>query len=538
MTQSTNSRQPRFGYFACMMALAAAATVASAETTDTATQAAPTLTELEQRWQMFQANPVQFMEMTPPKRVQGRAALPLFSPQDIRDLTYMDKKSAARQLCDESGICVADVLEGRAAARQNARDFFDARELNGQRPVMGLKQMEAQGLMSGELAETPWSDSYWPIYQGILGARYANRNFMGAANWKAHHEFTTKQNTLKAIADKGSPIMLDTLGPSEKYDLLIGELTNGRTVYESGYLTPSMWEQGRGYWDDRGEVEAWMGICHGWAVAAYMLPRPSKSVETTSADGKNTLKFYPSDIKGLASYIWAQARVPTRFIGGRCNDKDAKRDPQSGRVLDEDCFDTNPANWHQIVVNQIGLAKKSFVMDATYDYEVWNHPVYSYSYRYFNPETGRQVETLEEATVDVANFSKDKFKKFRSPNAKSVVGIEMDVTYVVETQPSHADVDSAAYDATSSVTYMYDIELDAQGRMIGGEWYSNKHPDFLWSPVADGRAASQGDARLTGTWDPSQPLPQFWRDVAVATAVRTGMPLAGIIEALIEASNK
>jgi hypothetical protein len=521
-----------------MMALAAAATVASAETTNTATQAAPTLTELEQRWQMFQANPVQFMEMTPPKRVQGRAALPLFSPQDIRDLTYMDKKSAARQLCDESGICVADVLEGRAAARQNARDFFDARELNGLRPVMGLKQMESQGLMSGELAETPWSDSYWPIYQGILGARYANRNFMGAANWKAHYEFTSQQHTLKAIADKGSPIMLDSLGPSEKYDLLIGELTNGRTVYESGYLTPSMWEQGRGYWDDKGEVEAWMGICHGWAVAAYMLPRPSKSVETTSADGKNTLKFYPSDIKGLASYIWAQARVPTRFIGGRCNDKDAKRDPQSGRVLDEDCFDTNPANWHQIVVNQIGLAKKSFVMDATYDYEVWNHPVFSYSYRYFNPETGRQVETLEEATVEMANFSKDKFKKFRSPNAKSVVGIEMDVTYVVETQPSHADVDSASYDATSSVTYMYDIELDAQGRMIGGEWYSNKHPDFLWSPVADGRAASQGDARLTGAWDPSQPLPQFWRDVAVATAVRTGMPLAGIVEALVEASNK
>jgi hypothetical protein len=197
-----------------MMALAAAATVASAETTNTATQAAPTLTELEQRWQMFQANPVQFMEMTPPKRVQGRAALPLFSPQDIRDLTYMDKKSAARQLCDESGICVADVLEGRAAARQNARDFFDARELNGLRPVMGLKQMESQGLMSGELAETPWSDSYWPIYQGILGARYANRNFMGAANWKAHYEFTSQQHTLKAIADKGSPIMLDSLGPS------------------------------------------------------------------------------------------------------------------------------------------------------------------------------------------------------------------------------------------------------------------------------------------------------------------------------------
>lgn len=548
MVQSKSIRN-RWPVFVSAMALAAAF-AASANANTPAQAGISAASSTEQRWSEFQADPVKFMNMLPHKKVSGpRKGLTQFSPADIKSRAFIDKKNGARiggkgfefapDFRDENGVSLADILDGRAGARENVMDFLDLSQFPDRKPILNLADMESEGLREGKLAETPWSDTYWPIYMGVLGARYANQQFSSSGNWKGYYDFINqKSEKLSELAKKSSPLMLESLSPSEKYDLLIGDLTDGATKYEAGYLTPHMWEEGRQYWDERGEVEAWMGICHGWAAAAYMLPRPSKAVDVSSADGQNTLKFYPSDIKGLSSYLWAKTHVPTRFIGGRCNDKNADTDPESGRVLNEKCFDTNPANWHQIIVNQIGLAKKSFIMDATFDYEVWNQPVYSYSYKYFNPQTGKSARSLRTATVSADKFSKDKFKKFRSPKAAHFVGIEMEVTYVVETSASHNEVDSAVYDATTTVTYMYDLELDQNMEIIGGEWYSNIHPDFLWNPVADGRASTIGDSRLTGTWDGKSALPKFWRDVAVMTAVHNGLPLASIIESLIEVSNK
>ncbi len=553
---SSSSQRNRWPVLVSAMALAAAfAATANAQSVAVQAAVAPApkvavLPTTEQRWSEFHADPIKFMNMLPHKKTSGpRKALTQFSTADVTSRTFIDKKNGARiggkgfefapNFRDENGVGLADIIEGRAGARESVSDFLDLRQFTTRKPVMNLQEMETEGLREGKLDETPWSDTYWPIYMGVLGARYANQTFSSASDWKGYYEFISKNSEkLSKVSKNANPLMLESLSPSEKYDLLIGDLTDGATVYDSGYLTPHMWEEGKQYWDDRGEVEAWMGICHGWAPAAYMLPRPTKAVDVTAADGQKTLKFYPSDIKGLGSYLWAKTHVPTRFIGGRCNDKNAETDPETGRVLNEKCFDTNPANWHQIIVNQIGLAKKSFVMDATFDYEVWNQPVYSYSYKYFNPQTGKNARSLRTATVAIDKFTKDKFKKFRSNKAAHVVGIEMEVTYVVETSANHNEIDSPEQDATTSVTYMYDLELDENMEIIGGEWYSNAHPDFLWNPVADGRAVTIGDSRLTGTWDGKSALPKFWRDMAVMTAVHNGLPLASIVESLIEASNK
>lgn len=497
---------------------------------------------VESRWDAFQADPVKAMKQLPPKA--NRKAATNFSATDVRTGAFIQKKnevrggSAGSAICDEKGVCLKDILSGRALAKEKPRDFFDAQDFKGKKPVFKLDEMEAAGLLKATLDETPWSDTYWPLYQGVLGARYANHSFQGGATWKGYYEFiSNNKETLKEIARDGNELALLSLSPSEKYDLLIGDVAGDQKMYESGYLTPHMWAEGRAYWDQYGDVEPWMGICHGWAAASYMVPRPTKAVDVPSADGKLALKFYPSDMKGLMSYLWAKTSPPTRFIGGRCNDKDAKTDPESGRILDEKCFDTNPANWHQIVVNQIGVAKRSFVMDATFDYEVWNQPIHSYSYKYFNPQTGKTARKLSTATVEMSKFTNDKFKKFRAPKAAYVVGIEMEVTYVVEANASHLETDSAANDITQSVSYMYDLELDEKMNVIGGEWYSNAHPDFLWNPVYGHRAESLGDSQVTGTWDASKPLPKFWRDLAVATAARQGVPMAAVLEALLEKSN-
>ncbi len=532
-----------------LTAVALAAAVAATSHASTAIDT----DSVEIRWAQFHSDPVRFMNQLPHKKTSGpRRALVMFSADDIQSGKFVEKKALVRSggsltangirdfsFRDINGVSLSDVLDGRALARERAIDFFDPEDFKLRRPVLKLEDMESAGLRSASLQETPWSDTYWPIYMGSIGARYASQRFKSADTWKGYYDFVLqKSEKLSAIADQSNPLELESLSPSEKYDLLIGELKDGQTVYDSGYLTPHMWTEGQQYWDQYGEVEPWMGLCHGWAAASFMAARPKTAIEVAAAKPGLRIKFYPSDLKGLSTYLWSKTQVPTNFIGGRCNDKDTATDPETGRILNEKCFDTNPGNWHQIIVNQIGVAKRSFVIDATFDYEVWNQPVYSYSYKYFNPQTGRPARSLRSATVHIDKFTKDKFKKFRASKTTYVVGIEMEVTYVVETNASHNEKDAPVFDATTSVTYMYDLELDENLEIIGGEWYSNSHPDFLWAPIKNAKAKSSGDARLRGTWDGKSELPKFWRDLAVLTAVHSGLPLASIIDGLTNSANE
>ncbi len=390
-----------------------------------------------------------------------------------------------------------------------------------------LSEMDKAKLLKARLPNNPWSSDYWALYLGCLGKRYADPQFPGSLKWEENHAYI-RQHPVASVLSSGGADAVDLLSPAEKYDLLAGDAT--------GTLATAMWDEGRSYFDSSGSVETWMGICHGWACAAYMLPRPTKSVVVTAADGRTKVRFNPTDIKGLASLLWANANTVTRFIGGRSNDKDPAVDA-SGRPVSPQVFDTNPGTWHLAVVNQIGVAKRSFVMDATYDYEVWNQPVLSYSYRYFNPQTMKLASKLSTATVTRAKFTRDPFRKYRSAAAASFVGIIMEVSYIIERAAAACSTDGPSEDAVRTVTYKYDLELDSSGVIIGGEWYTGKcHPDFLWTPPPAARAIGPAEQFATGVWTPGQPLPESWRRAAVRSA-ESGIPLAKIIESLISFAN-
>ena len=509
-----------------------------------------------QGWDEFQKNPARFMERPLLKKDQQGQIVkvkPKFSKKDIETLEFVKQKNEARakskiDFRNRNGISLKEHIPGRAEQLVKAEtDFLDSREFASGGPFIKLEDMQARNLLSAKLPVQPWSDTYWPIYQGQLGARYADNEFQMAGyraemDWQGYYDYVVKRSVEIVLGTNASK-EVENLSPAEKYDLLIG-------TSKEGYLTPSQWEEGRGYRESSAEkkVETWMGLCHGWAPAAFMLPRPTKSVTVTAADGVTKVKFYPSDIKGLATYMWAKAAPRASFIGGRCNRKDPKRD-ENGRVLPipeselrgyeqpQDCWDTNPGNWHIAVVNQIGVAKRSMVLDATYDYEVWNQPILSYSYRYFNPQTGAQVSNLEKATVP-AKFEGDKFAKYRSANATKIVGVVMQVAYMVETQPTHNEIDAPEHDRSHTVEYMYDLEINAAGEIIGGEWYTNKHPDFLWTPPFKSKAIPYADTSTRGmSWKVGEAMPAALKEIAVESASRYGQPVSIILDALIEASN-
>jgi len=474
-----------------------------------------------------------------------------FSSEAIQDGSFRFQKNAYHEGFAKSTAEVQD-------AKKSGRAEFDVQTDNPSSLVeqgIQLKTLEQmENYKNAALKESPWSGDYWAIYSGVAAKRYNDPKFMDIANsgdWKAAADYITTANSSS----------MELLSPAEKYDMLVGDTNGDRTNLEGpGWgLTKAMLKQGKSYFERDGKVETWMGICHGWAPSAFMERRPLHSTVVMAADGKTKLTFYPTDVKALASLLWAQTKTKSNFVGSRCNVKDSELqiDSATGRIKNQECFDTNPGTWHLAVVNQLGFHKRSFVVDATFDYEVWNQPAYSYSYTFFNPQTGKEVDSLAAARVaaskivkdrdgvEHATFDGDKFQDYRSKNAKQIVGVAMKFVYIAETRPSTATRDVQDYDRRVAVNYLYDLELNEKGEIIGGEWYHKQHPDFLWAPPVGTKALSRGDVALDGQSDQNHwklrhktAAPEAWRTAAIQYSSPKGQPLARIIKELVQKSNQ
>lgn len=465
-----------------------------------------------QSWAAENRLPKKYLDASKAVAVTGETP---FSPSSVREGEFIKIKAGEWSACRRP----AAHLRPRAAADDPVEDFLESRS-----SLKNLSLMEAKGLLSSRVRKQPWSGDYWSYSQGLLGARYADSDFLRLTDWFTRFAFIG-ENPMDRLLETMGQDGIQHLGPAEKYDLLVGDKKRA--------LTKSMWEQGKVYYDSDGKVEDWMGLCHGWAPAAMMEPRPTKSVDALSFDTKWKIPLNPSEIKGLVSYSWATNPYDVAFLGQRCTKKDPKRD-DNGRLIDPECFDLNPATWHRVVVNQVGARKQPFIMDATYDYEVWNQPVAAYSYTYFNPQTMAPVASLELAKVARAEFTRDVFSKYRSAKVSAVAGINMVVAYVVETRATTAETDSEGRDVLRWVGYQYDLELDADGDVIGGEWYDPVHPDFVWMPRRDARPESPLDPLIKDTaWSVNGPVPANWAEAAWRSS-EYGLMLHSIPEALLE----
>lgn len=438
-----------------------------------------------------------------------------FTQREIHNRDYVEIKNNEWRACHQE-----NKLSNFSLTRDPLNLFIE-----GAVRFKTLDEIEAKGLTSGRVQVQPWSGDYWAYASGILGARFRDEQFVYFNDWLKRFEFVTANPAEKIISTQGQQ-GVNSLSPSEKYDLLVGD--------QSGGLTTSMWAQGKQFYDENGNVESWMGICHGWAAAAIVEPRPESTVEVLSLDGKWQVALNPTEIKGLVSYSWATNRFRNVSLGIRCNQKNPGRD-ENGRIKDEACFDLNPATWHLAMTHLIGMDKRSFVMDATFDYEVWNQPIVAYSYTYFNPQTRKAQQKIKLATVSRGKFTQDLYKKYRPAEARSFVGVSMKVGYVVETQANEMETDSSQQDAIRWVKYDYDLELDEAGQIIGGEWYLDSHPDFIWTPKKGERPLSSQDQNLSpASWvEPS--LPSEWAKAAQAGSV-SGEIINTITEALLKRS--
>jgi len=356
-----------------------------------------------------------------------------------------------------------------------------------------IEQLPLQGLVKRH----PWSGSYWPMRSGMISARYGRneKNTIGLFNTRnrmmiRQYNWTESVNMYKQPAEHNFQMrrnrtnyeryIFNYYSPSEKYDLLVGDYSFALTN----------WNKDHGKkWSDqyKGDLPSWFGICHGWAPATYEIRKPIKSINVTAADGITTIRFFPDDIKALASLYWANVHYTTNFVGGICRVQKPKTpisDNSTGLYLETPCHSINPGALVMILGNHVGIKRKNLVLDPLSDPEVWNQPIMSYLFRYYNLITKdfSRSPTRTRIPISVIKNSNNKFLNFLSRQAHKntvyVTGIYINVTYAYETSPVHSNRPMDDFNKTDE--FIAALELDENNNILGGEWKYNVHPNFLW----------------------------------------------------------
>ena len=225
---------------------------------------------------------------------------------------------------------------------------------------------------------------------------------------------------------------------------------------------------------------SWNGICHGWAPAAASYPEPLP-VTVVNKDGIK-IEFGSSDIKALISfyYAWEAAQYTDsgdenwgfkegddgkktywakdpnmsyfiyRQVGQRCDRAAVFQGLCKGRSI-------NPAVFHLAVTNVIGRYHRSFVADVDPKLQIWNQPVFGYATKVLKVESIQAGDSGDDEDTD-------------HPPANGAVKrvlVHTTFTYVDEMDPSY---NPKGQPKTDKKEMAYWLELDAGGKIVGGEW--------------------------------------------------------------------
>lgn len=418
--------------------------------------------------------------------------------------------------------------------------------------LKNIYQIDAGGFSKAGARTQPWASSFWPLIQGQIANAWHDKTFLDPMNLL---KWQTNFNDFKKHRDKDlakpydmSEKQLARLSPAEKYDLLLGDtnfdLTNRIWNYVSTYGEGKSWAfissinipDGYRLPEAKSDLAFWEGICHGWALAAGGSPRAEHTVTVTLPNGKR-MPIYPTDMKALLSLTYANSVVQDNVLmeGIRCDNPKPNQD-QYGRFTDTvpvqkseqvlpRCADVHPAVWYLSVVNLAGVQGRAFVAEVDANVTVNNHPFNNYEMRYFNPMTGK-IDTLQKSVLAREAYKNDPFVANRNPESRSIVGVEMKMNVINWTWPKEGDTDSADKDPIKSKTMRFDLELDGQGNVIGGQWRverkaedfnggSTNQPDFFWTLPKNYMDYFQPVAGLPA-WNPLyQPqAPRQWLDAA------------------------
>lgn len=286
--------------------------------------------------------------------------------------------------------------------------------------------------LKAELAQKGlgWPGFYWANNRGGIAHRWRSKD---PQNFKYKSPDMYSARTL-------SRETINNLSPAEKYDLYLGNYN-----YDA---VKKVWAN-----TSKG-APVWHGICHGVSPASLNHPEPN-TVVVTNPQGIE-ITFFTSDIKALiANYYANEASSNVTQLGKRC----------FGRLLGFNgaCNDVNPAAFHIVLTNRLGIEKTGLIADMDRYKQVWNHAIVSY----------------ETQVVPMAYSESKPHRRSPKGTAKRIKVINK-VKYAASIDPTDdkvIDTEKAKYEIK---TYEYILDVDSKSEILGGEWESGERPDFIW----------------------------------------------------------
>ena len=159
------------------------------------------------------------------------------------------------------------------------------------------------------------------------------------------------------------------------------------------------------------------------------------------------------------------------------------------------CWDTNPASFHALLVEQIATRQVGLMMNRVRNGQVWNQPIYSAAFEIGELKAADAVEDVAAA--------------YRASGTAYVAEVTTKVQWTYE-----PDVPELSYPASfdrdhlKTTEYLYTLEFDAKKRLIGGDWGTLSAldpaadaPNFLFgfpkgAQPLDALDAASGDVRM------------------------------------------
>jgi hypothetical protein len=411
-------------------------------------------------------------------------------------------------------------------ARVINHDVDDPQPLSpGVRIETNLRSIDASSKRKVPNRYAPWSDVGWKANHGLVAERYNDPNYEQLGGWNEMSQYLSDNSAARIL--RYDPWSRDqwirSLSPAEKYDLVLGIASDGLASHIAGFLNETLGSDP--------EFPSWWGLCEGSAPASVFYPEPTKAVVLHSEAYNLDVPFYAPDIKGLATQLWSRfnTNLDMPEAGTQCK----KENEENGM-----CFDDNPATFHAAVHHFLDTNVSAGYLIADWDPTpvVWNFPFVAYSESYYRVDKGsdKKVDTLAAAAVPVSDWSADPRRSKRSPGTAYLVGVKMDVSYGVN-QTQRAPNEGSLKRKINTRTLIYELELDPNYNLLGGEWVAGTHPDLLWSVPKGTVPDSPAESQLPSQGGENGVIPKAWGAAAKASALKL-TPLRRVVDILIQRS--
>jgi hypothetical protein len=163
---------------------------------------------------------------------------------------------------------------------------------------------------------------------------------------------------------------------------------------------------------------------------------------------------------------------------------------------DPACSDTNAGAFHIVMANQLGVMKEGFLMDKTRDSEIWNQPVYKFDTKIVGeeaPNSKAAQGTAKMVEMDTMLYYADDTDygwTFWNPSLSGIFGLKDYFTSFMHEFDKYQDMlikegdldqrEEYPEHVLASAHYRYKLELDRNGKIIGGQWITLDRPDDLY----------------------------------------------------------